>query len=170
MASKKGIAVTAIILTAITGLSFLLWIVPQDVKTTFVVSDYENYLDGVKNIHQVLDESIEIEYQSLQMGEISPQDYIAASQITSDQVISQIGEFVTSKPSEEWQSSYISYMDALRSFNSYITETRVLADMIENGDTAGDDEKMNKTIERINMLKSESREFAKNSDLTRPDN
>ena len=60
MASKKGIAVTAIILAAITGASFLLWIVPQDVETTFVVSDYENYLDGVKNIHEVLEESIEI--------------------------------------------------------------------------------------------------------------
>ena len=65
MASKKGIAVTAIILAAITGASFLLWIVPQDVETTFVVSDYENYLDGVKNIHEVLEESIEIEYENL---------------------------------------------------------------------------------------------------------
>jgi len=54
MASKKGITITAIILAAITGASFLLWIVPQDVETTFVVSDYENYLDGVKNIHEVL--------------------------------------------------------------------------------------------------------------------
>ena len=43
MASKKGIVTTAIILAAITGASFLLWIIPQNVETTFVVADYENY-------------------------------------------------------------------------------------------------------------------------------
>jgi hypothetical protein len=53
MASKKGIAITAIILAAITGASFLLWIVPQENDTTFIVTDYEGYLDGVKNIHEV---------------------------------------------------------------------------------------------------------------------
>ena len=48
MASKKGIIVTAIILAAITGASFLLWLVPQENETTFVVSDYGEYLDSVK--------------------------------------------------------------------------------------------------------------------------
>ena len=65
MASKKGIIVTVTILAVITGSSFLLWIVPQDYETTFVISDYENYLDEVKNIHEVLQESIDIEYQNL---------------------------------------------------------------------------------------------------------
>jgi len=165
MASKKGIAITAIILAAITGASFLLWIVPQDVKTTFVVSDYENYLDGVKNIHEVLEESIDIEYQNLRNGEISPQDYIALTELTSSQVTTQISEFVTSKPSEEWQASYISYMDALKSFNSYIIETKVLASMIENEST---DEEMIETIEKIDALKAESAEFVKMSEQSRP--
>ena len=166
MASKKGIAVTAIILAAITSASFLLWIVPQDVETTFVVSDYENYLDGVKNIHEVLQESIEIEYENLRTGEKSPQEYISVTEVTSSQVTTQISEFVTSKPSEEWQASYISYMDALKSFNSYILETKVLANMIENGNT---EDEMNETLEKINRLKSESKEFVKISEQSRPD-
>ena len=37
MASKKGIAVTAIILDAITGASFLVLYIPQDIETTIVV-------------------------------------------------------------------------------------------------------------------------------------
>lgn len=166
MASKKGIVITVIILAAITGASFLLWIVPQDVKTTFVVSDYENYLDGVKNIHEVLEESIGIEYDNLRTGKISPQDYVRVAEATSSQVTTQISEFVTSKPSEEWQTSYINYMDALKSFNSYILETKVLANMIENGNT---EEEMDETLERINMLKSESEEFIKMSDQSRPE-
>ena len=165
MASKKGIAITAIILAAITGASFLLWIVPQDVETTFVVSDYGNYLDEVKNIHEVLEESIEIEYENLRAGKISPQDYISVTEVTSSQVTTQISEFVTSKPSEEWQTSYISYMEALKSFNSYIIETKVLAKMIENEST---EDEMKETLEKIDMLKSESIEFVKISDQSRP--
>jgi type II secretory pathway component GspD/PulD (secretin) len=165
MASKKGIVVTAIILAAITSASFLLWIVPQDVETTFVVSDYENYLDGVKNIHEVLEESIEIEYENLRTGKISPQDYISVTEVTSSQVTTQISEFVTSKPSEEWQTSYINYMEALKSFNSHIVETKVLAKMIENQST---EDEMSETLEKIDRLKSESIEFVKMSDQSRP--
>ncbi|MGY5143129.1 MAG: hypothetical protein ACW9XH_01480 [Candidatus Nitrosopumilus sp. bin_32a] len=165
MASKKGIATTAIILAAITGASFLLWIIPQDIETTFVVSDYENYLDGVKNIHEVLEESVEIEYDNLRTGKISPQEYIRVTEVTSSQVTTQISEFVTSKPSEEWQTSYISYMDALKSFNSHILETKVLAKMIENDST---EDEMSETLEKIDRLKLESKEFVKISDQSRP--
>ena len=165
MASKKGIAITAIILAAITGGSFLLWVIPQDVETTFVVSDYENYLDGVKNIHEVLQESIDLEYQNLRNEKISPQQYIAVTEITSSQVTTQISEFVTSKPPEEWQASYINYMDALKSFNSYIIETKVLANMIENGSS---EEEMSGTLEKIDLLKIEFTEFVKMSDQSRP--
>lgn len=166
MASKKGITVTIIILIAITGASFLLWVVPQENETTFVVSDYGNYLDGVKNIHEVLQESIDIEYQNLLKGEISPKDYIEVTEVTSSQVTSQISEFVTSKPPEEWQDSYISYMDALKKFNSYIVETKVLSNLIEKGST---EEEMAETLQKIDSLKAESIEHVKISDELRPD-
>jgi type II secretory pathway component GspD/PulD (secretin) len=165
MASKKGIVVTITILAAITGASFLLWEIPQDYETTFVISDYADYLDEVKNIHEVLQESIDIEYQNLRNGEISPKDYIIITEVTSSQVTAQISEFVTSKPPEEWQSSYISYMDAMKKFNSYIGETKVLANMIENGNT---EEEMVETLQGIESLKAESLEFIKISDESRP--
>jgi len=165
MASKKGIAVTIIILAAITGASFLLWIVPQDNETTFVVSNYADYIDGVKNIQEVLEESMDIEYQNLRNGEISPEDYIIITEVTSSQVTSQISEFVTSKPPEEWQDSYISYMDAMKKFNSYIGETKVLANMIEKGSTEAE---MEETLQEIESLKAEFLEYVRISDESRP--
>ena len=165
MASKKGIVVTIIILAAITGASFLLWIVPQDYEATFVISDYGNYLDRVKNIHEVLQESIDIEYQNLQSEKISPRDYITIAEVTSSQVTAQISEFVTSKPPEKWQASYISYMDAMKKFNSYIGETKVLANMIEKGSS---EEEMVETLEKIESLKAESLEYVKISDESKP--
>lgn len=165
MATKKGIAVTAIILLAISGASFLVWFAPVESQTTFIVSDYEGYLDGVKNIHEVLQESIELEYQDLKEGEISPNEYKMVTEVTSSQVISQISEFVTSKPPEEWQTSYINYMEALRKFNEYVSETKVLASMMESESS---DEQISQISEKIKELKKESLDLVKASDESRP--
>ena len=165
MASKKGIVITAIILAAITGASFLLWVIPQENDTTFIVTDYEGYLNGAKNIHEVLQESIDIEYDNLREGKISPMDYITITEVTSSQVTTQISEFITSKPSEQWQESYISYMNGMKKFNEYILETKVLANQIENG---GLDEEILQTVNKIETIKAESIEYVKKSNELRP--
>ena len=165
MASKKGITVTIIILGAITGASFLVWTIPQQNETTFIVTDYENYLDGAKGIHEILQESTNIEYQNLLKGKITPEEYIASADVTSTQVTAQISEFVTSKPPEEWQNSYISYMDAMKKFNSYIGETKVLANLIQNESSQ---EEISEVMEKIESLKAESMELVKISDDSRP--
>ena len=162
MASKKGIIVTGIILVSITAASFLFWIIPQENPSTLMVSDYANYLDGVKKIHEVLQESIETEFQNLVDGKTSPDEYIAITEVTTSQVTVQISEFVTSKPPEEWQDSYISYMEALKKFNSYIVETKVAANMLKEGqiDT--------KVIQKIESLRLESQELINKSNELRP--
>ena len=165
MASKKGIAVTIIILAVITGASFLFWIVPQDSESTFVVTDYEGYIDGVKNIHEVLQESINIEYQNLHDGKISPSDYSEVADVTTSQVTTQISEFVTSKPPQEWQESYIGYMEALKKFNEYIVETKVAASLIEKESI---EEEMTETLLKIEILKDEVKELVKKSNESRP--
>ncbi|MFB1006861.1 MAG: hypothetical protein QMC57_04380 [Nitrosopumilus sp.] len=165
MASKKGITITVIILALITAASFLLWVVPQENNSTFVVTDYEGYLDGVKNIHEVLQESIDIEYRNLQDGKISPSEYLIITEVTSSQVTTQISEFVTSKPSEKWQESYISYMNGMKKFNEYIIETKVLANQIENESI---DSKILETVNKIESIKVESIEYIKKSNELRP--
>ena len=162
MASKKGIAVTVVILVAITAASFLFWIIPQENPSTLVVSDYENYLDGVKKIHEVLQESIETEFQNLLNEKTSPEEYIAITEVTSTQVTAQISEFITSKPPEEWQDSYISYMEALKKFNAYIVETQVAANMLKEGQIDTE------IIQKIESLKSESQELINKSNELRP--
>ena len=157
--------ITGIILASITAASFLLWIVPQENNSTFIVTDYEGYLDGVKNIHEVLQESIDIEYRNLQNGKISPNEYIIITEVTSSQVTTQISEFVTSKPSEKWQESYISYMNGMKKFNEYIIETKVLANQIENGVP---EIEILQTIDKIESIKAESIEHIKKSNELRP--
>ncbi|QLH11449.1 hypothetical protein [Nitrosarchaeum sp. AC2] len=162
MASKKGIIITIIILASITAASFLLWIVPQENPATLVVSDYENYLEGVKKIHQVLQESIETEFQNLLDGNTSPDEYISITEVTTSQVTAQISEFVTSKPTEEWQNSYITYMEAMKKFNEYIIETKVAANMLKVGQIDAE------TLQNIESLRLETQELIKKSDELRP--
>jgi len=162
MASKKGVIITGIILVAITAASFLFWIIPQENPSTLVISDYENYLDGVKKIHQVLQEDIETEFQDLLNGKTTPDDYIKMADTTSSQVTVKISEFVTSKPSEKWQESYINYMEALKKFNSYIIETKVAASMLKEG------QNNTEIMQKIESLKSESQELINKSDKSRP--
>ena len=165
MASKKGIIVTVIILTVITAASFSLWIIPQNNQTTFVVSNYGNYLDGVKNIHEVLQESIFIEYQNLLDGGISPNEYIVQSEITTTQVTSEISKLIVSKPPEQWQQSYISYLEAMRAFNQYVKETKVIANLIETGNM---EKEITQITQKLELLELEIQKHIQNSDQSRP--
>jgi hypothetical protein len=164
MASKKGIAVTVIILVVITASSFLFWMVPQENQMSIVISDHENYLDGTKEIHSILDETIAIEFQNLKEGNISTDEYIQIADVTSSQVSTKISEFVTSKPPEEWQDSYITYMDALKNFNSYITETKVYANLLKEEKT----DQLEEELTKIESLKSEAKRLVEISDNSRP--
>lgn len=163
LASKRGIIVTGVILATITGASFIFWVLPQENTSTFVVTDHKSHLDGVMKIHEVLEESIEIEFQNLVDGKITPEEYVEATETTSSQVTAQITEFVKSKPPEEWQESYINYMEALKKFNAYIIETKVVANMIEEG--SGGQEGI---LQKIEVLKKEYSEMIELSNQSRP--
>ena len=165
MASKKGVWLTIVILVAITIASFFVWLTPQSYDATFVVSDFKSHLDGIKEIHRVLADGIEKEFQKMLNGDITPEQYIEVAEISSSQINSQIIQLVESKASQEWQESYLNYLEALRATNSNIRETIVVANMIkENADKQNVDE----VLKKIDQLKEESKSFVSASDSARP--
>lgn len=156
---------TIVILVAITIASFFVWLTPQSYDATFVVSDFKSHLDGVKEIHGALADGIEKEFQKMLNGDITPDQYIEVAEISSSQINSQIIQLVESKASQEWQESYLNYLDALRATNSNIRETIVVANMIkENADKQNVDE----VLKKIDQLKEESKSFVSASDSARP--
>jgi hypothetical protein len=56
-------------------------------------------------------------------------------------------------------------MDAMKKFNSYVVETKVLANLIENEKSA---EEISDIKQKIESLKSESSELVRISDESRP--
>lgn len=164
MASKKGITLTIMILAAITAGSFLFWLIPQESQISLVISDHENYLDGVKEIHSILNQTISTEFQNLKNENISPDEYLQFADATSSQITTLISEYVKSKPPNEWQNSYISYMEALKNFNSYVTETKVYANLVKQGKT----DLLDETSTKIEFFKSESEILIEISNNSRP--
>ena len=165
MASKKGIVITVGILAAITISSFLIWMIPQNNEAIFVVSNFQDHIDVVKEIHNVIVDGIEIEFQNLLAGDITPEQYIEIADVSSTQIKSQIIRLVKSDAPEEWHDSYLNYIEALRKTNSQILETIIVANLMEKG---SDQNSIEDSLVKISILKQESKSFVKTSDELTP--
>ena len=165
MASKKGIIITIIILAAITAASFMIWQMPTNLQMSVVVSDFNLHIIGIDERYKMISNANDEAFEQMINGEISPDEYISIAEISSSQINSQIIELVESNATDEWIESYLNDLESLRSYNSYIRETIVLANLI-NGN-AGIDEKSDILI-KIEQLKQESKEYSKLSISSRP--
>ncbi len=165
MASKKGIIITIIILAAITAASFIIWQTPTNLQMSVVVSDFNSHIIGIDERYKMISNANDESFEQMINGEISPDEYISIAEISSSQINSQIIELVESNATDEWLDSYLNDLESLRSYNSYIRETIVLANLI-NGN-AEIDEKSDILI-KIEQLKQESKEYSKLSIASRP--
>jgi hypothetical protein len=166
MASKKGIIITAIILAAISGASFVVWVLPQNHGgSSVVVSDYKSELDSVKERHLLISSAIESNLKALSDKSITPDEFINQTQVSSSQVTSLISELVESNAPIQWQQSYGAYFESLKKYNEYLTETISLATKIKEGVSSSD---LNDEMSKLDALKKESDLLATKSDQTRP--
>ena len=72
---------------------------------------------------------------------------------------------VDSGAPNDWQESYLNYLESLRSFNTYIRETIVVANMIQDG---ADINSIDSTLNQITKLKQDSESLSDTSDNSRP--
>jgi len=165
VASKKGILITVGILAAITISSFLIWMMPQNNEAVFIVSNFQDHIDVIKEIHNVIVDGVEIEFQNLLAGDITPEQYIEIADVSSTQIKSQIIRLVKSDAPEEWHDSYLNYIEALRKTNSQILETVIVANLMEKG---FDQNSIEESLIKISNLKQESMSFVKTSDELTP--
>ncbi|HSG73948.1 MAG TPA: hypothetical protein VLA01_01980 [Nitrosopumilaceae archaeon] len=166
MATKKGVVITVMILAAITAASFLVWLIPQNIETEIIISDFGIHLDNVKEIHSTLNNGINEEFQNMLDKKITPQEYINLAEISSSQVNSQIIQLVESKAPEEWHESYLNYMESLKIFNSQIRESIIVATLIDEDKQTTNE--FTDIIKKIDSLKKDTESFAQASDETRP--
>jgi len=74
-------------------------------------------------------------------------------------------ELTNSGATEEWTESYINYIVALKKLNEKITETIVVANLMNSDNNSNS---INEIIAKIHQLEIESQDLMKKSDNTRP--
>ena len=165
MASTKGIAVTIAILVGVVAASFLVYLIPEDTTMKIVVSDFKKHLDITKEKASMEITSIDESFEKLMEKKISPDEYINIAEVSSSQINSLIIELTNSGAAQEWYDSYANYIGALKKLNEKITETIVVANLM-NGDNNSNS--INEMIAKIHQLETESLDLMKKSDNTRP--
>jgi len=165
LVKKRGIAITAAILGAITAASFSIWLIPQSDDSGFVVSDFRSHLESIKERHGVVAEEIENDLRSMLAGTTSPDDFILKAEASTSQINSLIIEIAKSEAPQEWHESFLNYGESLKSYNSYLREVIVMANKMK-GDIS--DKELQESLEMLEGIKKESESFARKSDETKP--
>jgi len=165
MASKKGIGVTIAFLVGVVAASFLVYLIPEDTTMKIVVSDFEKYLDITKEKAMLESVSIDESFEKLMEKKMSPNEYIGIAKVSSSQIDSLIIEMIDSGATQEWVESYVNYIDALKKLNGKITETIVVANLMNDDNNSNS---INEIIAKMHQLETESLDLIKKSDNTRP--
>ena len=165
MASKKGIGVTIAVLVGVIAASFLVYLIPEDTTMKITVSDFEKHLDSTKDRASMESSSIDESFKKLMEKKVNSDEYITIAEISSFQIRSLIIELKDSNATQEWTESYVNYIGALKKLNEMITETIVVANLM---DSDGNSNSINEIIAKIHQLKTESLDLTKKSDAARP--
>jgi len=165
MASKKGIAVTIIILVGVVAASFSVYLIPEDTEMKITVSDFEKHLDDVDERTSMLSVGIEESFNDLLDHKLTSEEYFVIAGVTQSQVNSLIIELTLSGATQEWTASYKTYVDVLKKLNEQITETIVVANLMKDGNNS---DSVNEIISKIYELRSELRDLISESNNSRP--
>ena len=167
MGSKRGVAITVAILIAITIASFSVWIGNNTTNTemTIVVTDFENHQEGISERHKIISNAVEESFSRLINEQISTDEYIKIAEVSSSQNNALLIELAYSDAPQEWQESYINRIASLKSFEAYVIETMVMADMIQSGE---EQEMRVEISNNIDKLKQESIQYGHMADSSKP--
>ena len=166
MGSKKGVAITVGVLVAITIGSFMVWFGnPTSNEMTIVVTDFENHDAGIVERHKIVQNSIESSFDKFMNNEITVDEYEKIAETGSSQNNALLMELAYSDAPQEWQETYINRIASLKSFEAYIIETMVIANLISDN---GEQEQITEIMENIEKLKEESSQYAEIANSSKP--
>jgi len=165
MASRKGIGVTIAILVGVVAASFLVYLIPEDTTMKITVSNFGEHLDITKERALMESSSIDESFKKLIENDMNQDEYIRIAEVSSSQILTLIIELKDSGATQEWTESYVNYIGALKKLNEMITETIVVANLMDSDDNSNS---INEIIDKIHQLKTESLDLTKKSDAARP--
>ena len=129
------------------------------------VSDFGEHLDITKERALMESSSIDESFKKLIENDMNQDEYIRIAEVSSSQILTLIIELKDSGATQEWTESYVNYIGALKKLNEMITETIVVANLMDSDDNSNS---INEIIDKIHQLKTESLDLTKKSDAARP--
>ena len=166
MGSKKGVVITVVVLVAITIASFMVWFDnPSNTEMTIVVTDFENHDAGIYERHKIVSNAVEESFSEFLNEKISLDEYVRIAETSSSQNNALLMELAYSDAPQEWQETYINRIASLKSFESYIIETMVIANLINSN---GEQEQITEIMKNIEKLKEESVQYAEMANSSKP--
>ncbi|WOV92550.1 MAG: hypothetical protein R1F52_05400 [Candidatus Nitrosoabyssus spongiisocia] len=149
MISKKGLILTITILGAITIASSAVWFIPTNFAMVEIVQNFDDHLDGVKNIYDSINDHNQDSFKQFLNDDITFEQYAYGVQISTDQINEQIIRLVKSQADDEWVESYVIFINALREYNSYLRDTILVAEMLSAESSDGIEEKLENIRSRL---------------------
>jgi len=130
LASKKGIAVTAAITAAVIGGSFLIWFIPQSSPGGTLITPSmtdEERISEVYSRHNNIVANIDSKYDKWKKDNATTNELENLIDKNRSEIQNMKNELANTKPAQEWQQSFDTYIKALDSYTKYIDtiETKV---------------------------------------------
>lgn len=137
MASKKGIAITAVIASAIVGSSFLIWLIPQSSPGSMITPPRNDngIISDIYSQHQSLATNIESKFEQWKSGEATSNDLLSQINLDRSDIQNMQRQLNSASPAQGWQQSYDFYIQALDSFLKYLD---LMQTVIEGNDRMTD--------------------------------
>ncbi len=156
MASKKGVAITAVIAAAIVGSSFLIWLIPQSSpgNITELPPNDNSIISGVYSQHQSLAANIGSKFEQWKSGKATSNDMLSQISLARSDIQNMRQQLDSASPAQEWQQSYDFYIQSLDSFLAYLD---LMKTIIEGNDRMPD------SNVRLDDLKQEWEGYVNNS-------
>jgi hypothetical protein len=156
LASKKGIAITAVIAAAIVGSSFLVWLIPQSSPGTMIglPRDDNAIISDVYSQHQSLATNIESKFEQWKSSGVNSSDMLGQISLDRSDIQNMRQRLNSASPAQEWQQSYDLYVQALDSFLKYLD---LMQTIIEEND------RMLDSNVKLEVLRQEWKGYVDNS-------
>ena len=80
--------------------------------------------------------SSDLEFDKLISGQITPDNYLGIADVSSSQIRSMIISITSPDVPSNWKSSYESFGESLKAYNTYLRETTVIAQKLKESPSA----------------------------------
>ncbi|HXG07454.1 MAG TPA: hypothetical protein VNI77_09045 [Nitrososphaera sp.] len=130
MASKKGIALTAAIVAAVIGSSFLIWFIPEISAPDVPRTDGE-VISDIYSRHNELAAEIDLRFEQWKDNDTAAPDISTLITSAKSQIEEMRRQLDSRQPAQEWQESYDIYVEAL---NAYVAYLDAMAQKVADGD------------------------------------